>query len=850
MVCAVHVALPSRLLGQVPSSLLNLVTSDSSQSRRGNMHLPHWKSDALVCKHLVHQCSAPLAATRVSNGIGAPFPEQMHADRPCFRGGKHLGHKELSQQSEAQGRLLLNAGCICSSPTSSWHPPLSSDTDTCMLWVSFKCPAPKPSLVSSSSSALVGMPVKGLPQWQTSSASRMRNMYTTASYGRSSSSSSGARHGGKPDDTSYLNMWKRAKAREEAERKKMIMTTERQQEGSSGSGVHVGEDRTQQKQFSGARETTGEDHASQLIDRATAALAAAHALLRSRDAEKSRSQLTSIRGKLSPRASLLRSSRSMPTQVALPSETSPQFSQSSPPPPLLTGSALEERLRQKKAASGSWRMGAGKEEMTAATRASGVAVDGGECTVTEHEATAGHGENPSVSVEKIDEPAVPGPDFWTWIPPPVSQPVSLEDGWHSHSGVSAGEVGSPQPALQSEFQAGGVVSLPFMEPLEDGGGVLGLPLERQASTTGEASDWAVIFQSRAVMPLPPLQTLVELREADTDTQDDGVETGEGHIENEEGMEEQLKGFMQLPPVEEKDEDKVSIGENPWGRTTAEEGVNADGSRWWKETGTDELEDGGLCTWVAMRGSSADGEVEWQEKWWEACGTHGYKELGAEKSGRGADGSVWRETWREALWQDRYTGLPHIEKTADKWGKNGDEQEWHEMWWENYDGLGRANKGAEKSCRINPQTPVDPGHGHYWHEKWGEEYDGRGASTKYTCKSAERVERGGMGATKWGDQWEDKFGPGGVGKRSGETWWEGEDGQRWNRVWGEEHFGTGLVRKTGYSSSGESWDTTVEEQAFYADKPHFGFQQCMENSRRLREVQPFRKIQKKPQPQKQ
>lgn len=83
-----------------------------------------------------------------------------------------------------------------------------------------------------------------------------------------------------------------------------------------------------------------------------------------------------------------------------------------------------------------------------------------------------------------------------------------------------------------------------------------------------------------------------------------------------------------------------------------QGVNPDGSRWWKETGIEQRHDGVICRWTMTRGVSADQVVEWQEKFWEAADEIGYKELGSEKSGRDATGNVWREFWRESMGQVR------------------------------------------------------------------------------------------------------------------------------------------------------------------------------------------------------
>ncbi len=65
-------------------------------------------------------------------------------------------------------------------------------------------------------------------------------------------------------------------------------------------------------------------------------------------------------------------------------------------------------------------------------------------------------------------------------------------------------------------------------------------------------------------------------------------------------------------------------------------------------------------------TSCSAQVEWEEKWWEASNWAGMREMGAEKSGVGADGSAWRETWREAIDYDAATAEPTVERTAHKW----------------------------------------------------------------------------------------------------------------------------------------------------------------------------------------
>ncbi|GAQ80062.1 hypothetical protein KFL_000450180 [Klebsormidium nitens] len=252
----------------------------------------------------------------------------------------------------------------------------------------------------------------------------------------------------------------------------------------------------------------------------------------------------------------------------------------------------------------------------------------------------------------------------------------------------------------------------------------------------------------------------------------------------------------------------------WGRET---GINEDGSTWWKESGEDLGENGFRSRWTVMGGRNKDGTSEWKETWWEKSDWTGYRELGAEKSGRNAPGDSWWETWQEVFRQDEWSGLTRIEKSAHKQAKSKSGGVWNEKWWEKYNAKGWTEKGAHKYGKLNDQA---------WWEKWGEQYDGRGAVVKWTDKWAESS----MG-TRWGDKWEERFDRG-KGMRNGETWHVKENGERWNRTWGERHDGSGLVQKFGRSSSGESWDIEQEENTYYDAQPHYGWAEAVANSLQL------------------
>nr|XP_016504039.1 PREDICTED: uncharacterized protein LOC107822060 isoform X3 [Nicotiana tabacum]XP_033512362.1 uncharacterized protein LOC104097538 isoform X3 [Nicotiana tomentosiformis] len=222
-------------------------------------------------------------------------------------------------------------------------------------------------------------------------------------------------------------------------------------------------------------------------------------------------------------------------------------------------------------------------------------------------------------------------------------------------------------------------------------------------------------------------------------------------------------------------------EKDWGinlqnENVNESGTNEDGSTWYRKSGEDIGDNGYRCRWTRMGGQSHDGTSEWKETWWEKSDWTGYKELGAEKSGKNAEGDSWLETWQEVLHQDEWSNLARIERSAQKQAKSGTENAgWYENWSEKYDAKGWTEKGAHKYGRLNEQS---------WWEKWGEQYDGRGSVLKWTDKWAE-TELG----TKWGDKWEEKF-FGGIGSRQGETWHASPSSERWSRTWGEEHFGNG------------------------------------------------------------
>ncbi|KMS99199.1 hypothetical protein BVRB_2g046980 [Beta vulgaris subsp. vulgaris] len=377
----------------------------------------------------------------------------------------------------------------------------------------------------------------------------------------------------------------------------------------------------------------------------------------------------------------------------------------------------------------------------------------------------------------------PGPDFWSWTPPPEDDSIQSDVSNAERAPKTSVNL-CPSNEVMEKERAAEILSIPLESTY----------LERNL--------------------LPPFQSLMDVHNvvAPETTQDVPVTKEEIGSQFSAHAAEAAQALHEV-------EGKPSYG------------VNRDGSRWWKETGVERRPDGVVCRWTLNRGVTADGVVEWEEKYWEAADEFEYKELGSEKSGRDAMGNVWHEYWKETMWQEH--GLLHMEKTADKWGKNAKGDEWQEKWLELYDATGKAEKWAHKWCSIDPTTQLQAGHAHVWHERWGENYDGQGASIKYTDRWAERYE--GDDWVKWGDKWDENFDLNGHGVKQGETWWQGKCGDQWNRTWGEKHNGSGWLHKYGKSSNGEHWDTHVQEGTWYERFPHFGFMHCFENSPQLREV---------------
>lgn len=338
-----------------------------------------------------------------------------------------------------------------------------------------------------------------------------------------------------------------------------------------------------------------------------------------------------------------------------------------------------------------------------------------------------------------------GPDFWSWVPPKASSAPS-------------GPATVPAELKLAKETARARSSTAVLERAPQTAETLNLPFQGQGEVTGmhssaAAADLESLFQ--ASFSLPPLQSRVQSLEF-------------LDVVEEPALDESLLADVHTAPQEQKSDVHIAAD-------GATEGVMPDGSRWWRTTGRDVGAAGEVCEWTVVRGVSADGSVEWEEKWWESWDVFDYKEMGAEKSGRDANGGVWRECWQEAMWQ---VSTPHtLQLSAGVQlvhflhclACNGNFLPWCSLrpmppalrsccpwrtashfqslasnhgshlhlpnasplllmlWWvqDKHNGLPHIEKSADKWGQD--------GKGGEWQEKWWEHYDGLGRAEKWADK---------------------------------------------------------------------------------------------------------------------
>ena len=275
-----------------------------------------------------------------------------------------------------------------------------------------------------------------------------------------------------------------------------------------------------------------------------------------------------------------------------------------------------------------------------------------------------------------------------------------------------------------------------------------------------------------------------------------------------------------------------------GEGAEKEGVLSSGARWWREEGEDKLEGGKVMSWTCIRGTSADGAVEWEERWWKTSDSFTYRELGAVKSGRDSNGQAWQESWKE-MYVHEVNKIPYIHREASKWSHTPKGAAWSEGWTEDYRADGTVDRFCEKTGALEDGAAPEDGHGNRWTEKWGEKWDGHGGCIKWTDTWASRDHsEGGMEnapGRSWGEKWEEKWGEGynehgRAGSRQGLTWDE-TMGQHTLKSWGEEHYPDGRLHKYGNSSDGSQYWDTWEDGAggWWERNPSFGWIEALHHS---------------------
>ena len=386
------------------------------------------------------------------------------------------------------------------------------------------------------------------------------------------------------------------------------------------------------------------------------------------------------------------------------------------------------------------------------------------------------------------------------------------------------------------------------------------PMQRKKAP--ERVEQAVMLLERAPeRKLPEFQSVVEASTALPAFQSD-VEAAAGTMPSFQSEVEQLAAVTAPPPtpapeaqpvttgvgiaVEASLEDALASAVRELGAKVddAKEGQLANGARWWREEGKEYLEDGKVMSWTCIRGASADGSVEWEERFWETSDQYTYRELGAVKSGRDAEGQAWQESWKEIYNHDP-NGIAYIHREASKWSNTETGQCWSEGWTEDYRADGTVDRYCEKTGSLADGAAPEDGHANRWTEKWGEKWDGKGGCIKWTDTWANRDHAEGGQADapsrSWGEKWEEKWGygfneNGRSGSRQGSKWDEMGGGHR-ERTWGEEHYPDGRMHKYGNSSDGsEYWDEWQDgDGGWWERNPSFGWREAIGHSPNLMNV---------------
>ncbi|KAF3781930.1 hypothetical protein EJ110_NYTH35476 [Nymphaea thermarum] len=182
--------------------------------------------------------------------------------------------------------------------------------------------------------------------------------------------------------------------------------------------------------------------------------------------------------------------------------------------------------------------------------------------------------------------------------------------------------------------------------------------------------------------------------------------------------------------EASDQDYKELGSEKSGRDAA-------GNVWreyWRESMWQDIKTGLLnIEKTADKWGKNGKNEEWQEKWWERYDASGFAEKWAHKwccidpftPLKAGHAHVWHERWGE-----KYNGRGSSMKYTDKWAERleGDVwTKWGDKWDESFDDNGHGVKQGE--------TWWQGAHGEHWNRTWGERHNGSGWIHKYGKSSS-------------------------------------------------------------------------------------------------------------------
>ncbi|GMH28496.1 hypothetical protein Nepgr_030339 [Nepenthes gracilis] len=309
----------------------------------------------------------------------------------------------------------------------------------------------------------------------------------------------------------------------------------------------------------------------------------------------------------------------------------------------------------------------------------------------------------------------PGPDFWSWIPPPEDD-SSFNDARNLQKSPETSKNPNPQSSVIEKDRPPEFISIPF--EIENSGCKTNPPAMKE--------DLGVNFPSQAAEAADALDNAEE--EASCGIHPDGSrwwkEMGVERRPNGEVCRWTLTRGVSADAVVEW-EDKYWEAADQFGYKelgSEKSGRDATGNVWheyWKES---MWQEGGLLQMEKTAdkwGKNGKGE-EWQEKWWEHYDAAGRADKWAHKCCsinpstllEAGHAHVWHERWGE-----KYDGLGGSTKYTDKWAERceGDGwAKWGDKWDEHFDLNGHGVKQGE--------TWWEGEHGDRWNRTWGEQHN--------------------------------------------------------------------------------------------------------------------------------